>query len=177
MKTAKLIKQLNDSQSLYECNPPLGWSDSDKSYEFVVASINLESSQKILGYAEVYLFGADKSGNIVDWVELPGSMKHTSEHNRAFENAGYTIQDAAMNTTIEFVSGAPEPTVIRDRYPTLGENTALTRMGGKWLFYATYSESLLEYAFEPSFAGLNERGTIFRAVSFDGAPIALEIEP
>lgn len=76
---------------LYRCDPPLkGYNfldDADPpSYEYVVASsISNEWGR------ETYLFGADGTGRVLDWTELPGSMKDTLDHFVVFDSIGYAI--------------------------------------------------------------------------------------
>ena len=90
-KTATIIKDclpgLVGHASLYRLSEPL------EGHEFVVASaVTIDLS--IIGRAsepETYLFPADESGAITDWLELPGSQKGTLEHADALRDAGYEI--------------------------------------------------------------------------------------
>lgn len=96
-KTATLVKAnlegFNGTANLYRCDPPLQqhepWDENEeqKSYEYVVAS----AANAMFSGPETYLFGADKDGEIVDWDELPGSFKGGLDHERALQNAGYTV--------------------------------------------------------------------------------------
>ncbi len=92
MKTAKLIKTLNDKhykqQALYELSEPLKDFNEEKEFKFVVVSaINNEFG------IETYVFGADKDGNITDWGELPGSFKGSMDLVGALGEAGYAIEN------------------------------------------------------------------------------------
>lgn len=96
METATYIKTLDGfrgNAALYRLSKPLGgYSDDEKTFEFVVASA---SRIPYVGGTETYLFGADADGNVVDWCELPGSVKNTLDHADALRRAGYEIRAAA----------------------------------------------------------------------------------
>jgi hypothetical protein len=75
-------------QKLYRLDPPLkGWDDGE--YEWVVSS-----AASPLGEPEVYLFPADKAGEISDWGELPGSKRGTLDHDEPLEDLGYAVVPA-----------------------------------------------------------------------------------
>lgn len=40
---------------------------------------------------ETYIFGADESGEVVDWMELDGSFRGECDHEQALANAGYSV--------------------------------------------------------------------------------------
>ncbi|QOI66975.1 hypothetical protein SEA_GARDENSTATE_63 [Microbacterium phage GardenState] len=40
---------------------------------------------------ETYIFPADEEGNVLDWMELPGSFQGDIDHERALRDAGFTI--------------------------------------------------------------------------------------
>lgn len=95
MKTAILVKNnldgFNGHAALYKLSEPLSeysWGEDDevKKFEHVVCST---------AYAfgvETYIFGADEDGNVIDWGDLPGSLKGTSCHIEALRCAGYSLE-------------------------------------------------------------------------------------
>jgi hypothetical protein len=83
MNKATFVKQmLNDVavQELYRLEPPY------EDYDFVVVSAT------VVPYSgpETYIFGADSNGEILKWLELPGSYRGGLSHETALKNAGYT---------------------------------------------------------------------------------------
>jgi hypothetical protein len=40
---------------------------------------------------ETYIFPASREGRITDWLELEGSEKNTTSHEKVLSNAGYEI--------------------------------------------------------------------------------------
>ncbi|GAB1837117.1 hypothetical protein MyNCGM121_38970 [Achromobacter xylosoxidans] len=83
MATATLLKDglegFRGHASLYRCDPP------HDGHEFVVAS-----TSSYFGL-ETYLFPADETGEIKNYLEMPGSMKGTSSHEEVWANAGYEV--------------------------------------------------------------------------------------
>ena len=81
-------------QALYMLTPPLKqycWHDEDEvcdcaKYKYVVVS-----GVNVFGEPETYIFGADGEGEIVSFVELPGSFKGEINHEKALDYAGYEI--------------------------------------------------------------------------------------
>ena len=90
--TATMIKKLSGFRGdarLYRLSVPLvdEYSDDDASYEYVVVSATVAYSG-----AETYIFGANESGDIEDWQELPGSFRGSLDHAEALRRAGYIIK-------------------------------------------------------------------------------------
>jgi hypothetical protein len=91
MATATFVKNLDNFRgdaSLYHVDPPIKNYD-DREFPYVVVS-----AADAFGYPETYIFGADEDGEVLDWVELPGSFKGALDHERALEDAGYVVQEA-----------------------------------------------------------------------------------
>ena len=90
MKTATFKKRLETftgDAALYELSEPLkpyAIDENDSEYNYVVVSAAIA-----WGGPETYIFGADESGNVLDWLELPGSIRGIYCHKTALENAGY----------------------------------------------------------------------------------------
>lgn len=83
-KIAKHIRNLfnfRGSAALYRMSPP------HAGHEFVIASaVNC-------GFAhETYLFPATPDGEIADWIELDGSERNTTSHERVMSNIDYVIE-------------------------------------------------------------------------------------
>ena len=88
-KTATLVRTIapavpGASQALYSLSEPL-----DGHSTVVVSAIPAPFDT---GRPETYIFGADESGGIVDWSELPGSFRGGMSHSEALSGAGYTIK-------------------------------------------------------------------------------------
>ena len=90
MKTAtfkKMLRSFNGVAGLYELSEPLkpyAIDENDSEYNYVVVSA-------VVAYSgpETYIFGADENGNILNWLELPGSTRGIYCHEIALKNAGY----------------------------------------------------------------------------------------
>ena len=89
MKTATMLEEMtgmNGRANLYRLSEALESYDGNK-YEYVVVSaVDVPFSGP-----ETYIFGADENGEIVNWMELPGSFRGALDHNEALEGAGYTV--------------------------------------------------------------------------------------
>ena len=80
MKTAKLVKEINDSRSLYLLSEPLeGWDI------VIVSAVNNQRAH------ETYIFPSNSKGEMVDFGELTGSIRGTTCHYTALLEAGYEI--------------------------------------------------------------------------------------
>ena len=89
MKTATPVKQLGDFNGyamLYRLSEALEDYDGCKHEHVVVSAVDVMFSGP-----ETYIFGADENGEIVNWMELPGSFRGALDHNEALEGAGYTV--------------------------------------------------------------------------------------
>lgn len=96
MKTATKIRDLPGfvgHATLYRLSQPIRherWSKGGfkpEQYDYVVVSA---ASMMFTG-PETYIFGADSSGKILDWIELDGSYRGGLSHAEALERAGYAI--------------------------------------------------------------------------------------
>jgi len=79
--TATLIRPLRggiSKSALYRLSQPL------HGYSYVVVSALNDKHAH-----ETYIFGADAKGKILDWVELPGSLRGADDHAAALQGAGY----------------------------------------------------------------------------------------
>lgn len=97
-KTATLVRFLNTRQNLYRVDPPMEWTSCEAGADDTCVK---ETSYVVSSYGiyevETYLFPADADGNIINWIELPGSFRGDYNHVEALENAGYaaTVSSAA----------------------------------------------------------------------------------
>lgn len=64
---------------LYKVNPP------HEGHNYVIVSATNISGP------ETYIFGANKDGQVLNWVELGGSFQGGLDHAEALRNAGYKI--------------------------------------------------------------------------------------
>src|ERR1017187_1174798 len=80
---SKIIKQ-----TVYKMEPPLkGYGDDAKEHSLVLVSAN-----NVMGELETYLFGCDEDGKVIDWGELPGSMKGDVTHQEALYYSQNNVQ-------------------------------------------------------------------------------------
>lgn len=102
MNTATLVKEglegFRGEVNLYRLDPPL------EGHEYVIVSavelpdlaLSMDSLLNAVGgypiaTEETYIFGSDSEGKVVDWSELPGSIKDTKDHAEALREAGYEV--------------------------------------------------------------------------------------
>lgn len=88
MKTATKVRDLKDYvgiAALYKLSEPLSSYDEQSSYEYVVVS-----SSAALG-VETYIFGSNEAGEVLDWTELPGSLRMVFNHQVVLNQAGYEV--------------------------------------------------------------------------------------
>lgn len=94
-KTATFVKDVsayfNGTAHLFKVSPavPYSWNHDSKAYdgetEYIVASA-------VTGWAyETYLFPADENGSVIDWGELDGSQKGTTDIQSVMSEAGYSV--------------------------------------------------------------------------------------
>jgi hypothetical protein len=97
-KKAKFIKQLEGYQgnaALYELSEPVSyprWVNHDEEQQktkWVVVSA-LDSAFDT-GISECYIFAAADNGEVVDWGELDGSERGTTNHQYVLASAGYEL--------------------------------------------------------------------------------------
>ena len=78
-------KDMSGDARLYFVDPP-HFAHDGRSHEFVI------SSAVDNGWArETYLFPADGDGYVIDWIEMPGSVKGTVDPEYPLLQLGYTI--------------------------------------------------------------------------------------
>jgi hypothetical protein len=93
MKTAIFIRDLpttrtGATQKLWRLSEPLV-DEVGKGFNYVVTSaVNAPFSGS---GPETYIFPADTTGKVLDWLELPGSFRGALDHERAIRGAGYSI--------------------------------------------------------------------------------------
>ncbi len=94
--TAQFIKRIEKSpeaaQALYRLNPPIVQTGYNEDGEYVSTHEYVVVSSIVAPYSgpETYIFAADETGKIVEWMELEGSFRGEPDHGRALRNAGYT---------------------------------------------------------------------------------------
>ena len=78
----KNLKNFTGSAALWRLSEPVKVSVYDENipvdelHYFAASAVNDPS----LGVHETYLFATDHIGNVLSWVELPGSMRGTTHH-------------------------------------------------------------------------------------------------
>jgi len=95
MKTARFIKKLEGWRGrakLYELSEPVeyGWTEKGETKFVAVSAISFAPDT---GLPETYIFPCDKDGNVLDWLELEGSFRGGMDHEKALNNAGFTVVD------------------------------------------------------------------------------------
>lgn len=81
METATKVRDLHNftgMAALYKLSKPL------EGYDYVVVS-----ATRVYVQVETYIFPSNENGEVVDWGELPGSMREVYNHATALKNAGY----------------------------------------------------------------------------------------
>lgn len=81
MKTYKFIRnmvEMRGDKKLWKLSPPL------EGYTYVITSAINNSIAH-----ETFIFPANKDGLTIDWRELKGSTRNTTNHEKALNNAGY----------------------------------------------------------------------------------------
>jgi hypothetical protein len=84
MNKATFVRRISNDvavQEPYRLEPPY------EGYDFVVVSATVA----LYSGPETYIFGADSNGEILKWLELPGSYRGGLSHETALWNAGYAI--------------------------------------------------------------------------------------
>lgn len=93
MGTATFIRNLDDftgDAALYRLTPAIAtrsWGNEGETYEYVVVSATVVP----LSGPETYIFGADETGNVLDWGELDGSFRGALDQDAALNGAGYQV--------------------------------------------------------------------------------------
>lgn len=85
MKTFKFIQNIPNhpaEQRLYALSEPLE--------EFFFVIVSAVHSAFDTNRPETYIFGSDEKGEILSWLELPGSEQGIYDHEQVLNNAGYT---------------------------------------------------------------------------------------
>jgi hypothetical protein len=88
LNTATLLRSglLAGDANLYRVDPPMAYEDGTTEYVIVSAVVALYSGP------ETYIFPANESGEVIDWLELPGSFKGGMDHDEALRGAGYEVR-------------------------------------------------------------------------------------
>lgn len=84
MKTATKVKKLDGFAgiaALYKLSEPL------ENFEYVIVS-----ASTVLG-VETYIFGSNEDGEVLDWEDLPGSVRGVYDHTVALNHAGYEVEE------------------------------------------------------------------------------------
>lgn len=90
-KTATLIRHLEGwrgNARLYKLSVPLG------GFAYVVVSTAYDPSR---GMWETFIFPALADGEVVSYIELPGSYQGGREHGKALGGAGYDLICSDLN--------------------------------------------------------------------------------
>jgi hypothetical protein len=97
MKTATFLRQLKREDNrinarLYRLSEPMAsytWrNNAEEHSEYVVVSGSMMFGED---RPETYIFLADESGEITNWIECAGSFQGSIDHVQALSNAGYAI--------------------------------------------------------------------------------------
>lgn len=97
MKTATFVRDVSDNFNgtahLFKVNPPIAFSDSwdeeTLTTEYIVASSLTAAFDT--GRPETFLFPTNEEGVILDWGELPGSQRGTTNIDAVLTEAGYEV--------------------------------------------------------------------------------------
>jgi hypothetical protein len=99
MKTAKFIRKLNENQSLYYLSEPIVYKNplviGTYTYSYIVASVSYGPYSLL---PECCLLAADETGEFSPWIELEGSIRGTTSHEKALNAAGYSLDTNNTST-------------------------------------------------------------------------------
>ena len=92
------VRDLNDRQKLWALSEPYTYPGDHNfttltNITHVVTSISLPHMRQAQGCDECYIFAADLGGDVIDWLELPGSQKMTTDHALVLTAMGYPPKD------------------------------------------------------------------------------------
>lgn len=100
MGSAVFVKKLDGftgDAALYHLDPPFqgySWSDAVASmYAHVIVSATIIPHSG----PETYIFGASEDGEVLDWIELPGSFRGALDHEEALRGAGYGVVEVSQD--------------------------------------------------------------------------------
>jgi hypothetical protein len=71
-------------QALYRLDPPLSRASYDDDIIDVIEYV-VVSAVAVLGQPETFIFPADGNGDVLDWLELPGSYRGGYDHEEALD--------------------------------------------------------------------------------------------
>lgn len=97
------VRDLNDRQKLWRTSEPFPCERTEGESAFgkriptladhIVSSVCSPTCTAIQGCPECYLFAADSSGKIIDWCELQGSQKNTTDHLLVMRESEFPPED------------------------------------------------------------------------------------
>ena len=73
---------------LYRLDPPMSPDHGDPTEYVIVSALACAWDT---GRPETLIFRADKEGKVQDYMDLPGSYRGGTDHNKALENTGYEV--------------------------------------------------------------------------------------
>jgi hypothetical protein len=88
------LKTFNGDARLYKLSEPIGydWDCDTDDYKSKTDYVVVSAANVLLDGPETFIFPADESGEVVHWGELGGSFRGGLDHERALNDAGYTVE-------------------------------------------------------------------------------------
>lgn len=91
MITVHHVKRLTEGWKglvrLYALSEPVEFDSLSVEYVVISAVVAQDSNEP-----ETYIFPADTEGNVLSWLEMPGSFKGGLNHEKAIEEAGWKLE-------------------------------------------------------------------------------------
>lgn len=98
MKDARLVRQLEDwtgDARLYELSEPVEYEDLDEDRTDVTKFVIVSATVASFSGPETYVFPATEDGEVINFLELPGSFRGGLDHKAALVGAGFTVTEEA----------------------------------------------------------------------------------
>ena len=80
-----------EEQTVYRLEPPYQ-PERGAAVEYVLASAAMINYGGGKFYPETYLFHCDECGDVINWSELPGSLKGSLNAREALNGLGYEVE-------------------------------------------------------------------------------------
>ena len=87
MPYSTFVRDINNRQKLWKTSEPFTCTTRQPdgvrkklTTSYIVSSVCLPETTAIQGCPECYLFAANEHGEIIDWCEMEGSQKQTTDH-------------------------------------------------------------------------------------------------
>jgi hypothetical protein len=88
----EIISPAGAAQRLYRLSEPITWGgDYEGGAKGTADHLIVSATVAMFSGPETYIFPANEDGTVLDWGELPGSLRGTLSHDEVLSAAGYEI--------------------------------------------------------------------------------------